>query len=223
MEKLDKNITEHENHLKQTAMNNEWLTIEREEERVILKKCSQEAEGEVIIPDGVTDIADSAFIQCHNVNEVHIPNGVKAIGKDAFLYCDLISIQIPSSVTKIDSIIYQDQFEQSPFYGNCHIASISVDKGNPVYDSRDNCNAIIETSTNRLILGCKNTYIPDSVPIIGSGAFFFFDTPLKIPNGVKVIEPYAFYYCFFPSIDIPNKDIVIHDVSFRHTTKVRIR
>ena len=57
-------------------MNNNWLTIEQEGERVILKKCSQEAEGEIVIPEGVTDIGDFAFHCCNKVTSVRIPNGV---------------------------------------------------------------------------------------------------------------------------------------------------
>jgi hypothetical protein len=50
--------------------------------------------------------------------------------------------------------------------------SITVEKGNTKYDSRDNCNAIIETNTNKLIAGCKNTTIPNSVTSIGERAFY---------------------------------------------------
>lgn len=74
---------------------------------------------------------------------------------------------------------------------------ITVDNDNKVYDSRDNCNAIIETSTNKLISGCKNTKIPKSVTSIGSSAFYECRTltKIEIPGNVKVIEDYAFNVC----------------------------
>ena len=52
------------------------------------------------------------------------------------------------------------------------MTSIEVNSGNKVYDSRNNCNAIIETATNKLILGCKSTIIPNSVTSIGYYAFY---------------------------------------------------
>ncbi len=72
-----------------------------------------------------------------------------------------------------------------------------VDKENTVYDSRDNCNAIIKTSTNSLIAGCKNTVIPNSVTSIGGGAFENCSslTSITIPNSVTSIGWYAFCNC----------------------------
>ena len=72
-----------------------------------------------------------------------------------------------------------------------------VDKNNDTYDSRDNCNAIIRTSTNRLIVGCKNTTIPNSVTSIGELAFEYCSglTSLTIPNSVTSIGEYAFACC----------------------------
>ena len=89
---------------------------------------------------------------------------VTSIGDNAFCNCSsLISITIPVSVTSIGN---------SAFY-NCSysLISIMVDEANEIYDSREGCNAIIETSTNKLILGCQNTIIPNSVTQIGEYAF----------------------------------------------------
>ena len=75
------------------------------------------------------------------------------------------------------------------------LTSITVEKGNTKYDSRDNCNAIIETNTNKLIAGCKNTTIPNSVTSIGGFAFEGCSglTSITIPNSVTSIGERAFY------------------------------
>jgi hypothetical protein len=91
-------------------------------------------------------------------------------------------------VTRIETFAFQ----------KCNgLTSIVVESGNPAYDSRENCNAIIKTSTNELIAGCKNTIIPESVTRIGNYAFSGCSdlTSITIPGGVTSIENYAFYYC----------------------------
>ncbi len=200
-------------------MYKDWLEIEQDGSSVVLKKCSEEAQGEVVIPKGVTIIADNAFYCCGKVTGVHIPDGVKSIGRNAFVYCDLKELYIPASVTKL--VPNGTGFLAStPFYGNGDLIKITVDKRNPVFDSRNDCNAIIEKKTNRLVLGCKNTTIPDSVSIIGNGSFFCnkMDT-ISIPTGVKAIEHYAFYYSFMRYVIIPD-NTHIKKTSFRKTTKV---
>ena len=74
---------------------------------------------------------------------------------------------------------------------------IPVDKNNPKYDSRNNCNAIIETKTNKLICGCANTVIPDSINVIDWLAFHGQTslTSIVIPNSVKRISSSAFGDC----------------------------
>ena len=83
------------------------------------------------------------------------------------------------------------------FYACSSLTSISIDKENNHYDSRDECNAIIETSTNTLIQGCNNTIIPNSVTSIGDYAFYGCSglTSVTIPNSVTSIFGYAFENC----------------------------
>jgi len=93
-----------------------------------------------------------------------IPNSVTSIGNYAFAVCTgLTSISIPNSVTSI---------AKYAFIGCSDLESITVENGNANYDSRENCNALIETETNTLITGCKNTVIPNSITSIGNYAFY---------------------------------------------------
>ena len=83
-------------------------------------------------------------------------------------------------------------------YNGCSgLTSMIVESGNTKYDSRDNCNAIIETASNTLVAGCKNTIIPNSVTSIGDYAFRGCSglTSVTIPNSVTSIGNGAFLDC----------------------------
>lgn len=141
------------------------------------------------IPNTVTSIGSYAFFVCASLEKIEIPNSVNYIGIDAFSACySLESIIIPSSVTQI----------QGPLFSHSHnIRSIEVAQNNKVYDSRDNCNAIIETATNTLISACSYSTIPSSVTTIKYSAFFHSEylASIDIPNSVTTIENYAFSGC----------------------------
>ncbi len=141
-----------------------------------------------LIPNTVTSIGEYAFYVCNNLTSIEIPNSVTSIKYAAFCASGLINVEIPSSVTTIEDGV----FATCP-----NISSITVEDGNPIYDSRNNCNAIIETATNRLISGCQNTIIPNTVTSIGYYAFFGCSklTSIEIPNSITSIYAWAFTYC----------------------------
>ncbi len=169
----------------------------------------------ITIPNSVTSIGDYAFYRCTSLTSIEIPNSVTSIGDEAFARCtSLTSIEIPSSVTSIGDLAFD---------GCTSLTNITVDDNNSVYDSRNNCNAIIETSTNTLIVGCKNTIIPNSVTSIGEHAFFYCTslTSITIPNSVTSIGNEAFCNCTgLKSIEIPNSVTSIGNYAFEYCTSL---
>ena len=144
----------------------------------------------ITIPNSVTNIGNSAFYSCSGLTSVTIGNSVTSIGESAFMNCSsLTSITIPNSVTSIGV---------GAFFECSGLTSIIVEQGNKNYDSRNNCNAIIEKESNTLVAGCKKTVIPNSVTSIGDYAFYWC-TGLKsvtIPNSVTSIGKKAFDACY---------------------------
>ena len=150
--------------------------LSSDDKTVEVTSGGNEYSGAVTIPESIT----------YN----SITYSVTSIGDYAFSYCyGLTSIEIPSSVTSIG---------ESAFFYCDGLTSIVVDEGNTIYDSRNNCNAIIETASNTLILGCKNTIIPEGVTSIGNYAFFGYGglTSIEIPSSVTSIGVGAFRECY---------------------------
>ena len=171
-----------------------YVTVKDQELSVV----GSENSGNIIIPSSViyngntysvTSIGDYAFYNCSSLTSIQIPNRVTSIGVSAFSNCEsLTSIVIGNSVTSIG---------EWAFNGCDSLTSIVVDTGNTKYDSRNGCNAIIETASNTLIAGCQNTIIPNSVTSIGGSAFFWCDslTSVVIGNSVTSIGDNAFSGC----------------------------
>ena len=168
----------------------------------------------VTIPNSVTSIANSAFGGCDSLTGVTIPNSVTSIAQLAFSGCDsLTSVTIPASVTSIENSIFSGK----------NLTSIVVSPDNPVYDSRNGCNAIIETNSNVLINGCKTTIIPDSVTGIGMFAFSgnVGLTNVTIPDGVESIGLGAFQSCSnLVSVTIPASVTTLRNLLFTGSTRL---
>ncbi len=141
------------------------------------------------IPSSITAIGSEAFSSCIGLTSVTIPNSVTTIGVGAFSNCSsLTGITLPGSVSSLGDFAF----------GGCSgLESISVESGNSNYDSRNNCNAIIETASNTLIQGCNNSVIPSSVTKIGRNAFYNCEglTSVTLPNSLTEIGNYAFMGC----------------------------
>lgn len=162
----------------------------------------------ISIPYGIKEIPYRAFEGCESMITVLIPNSVTTIIGAAFGGCiSLTNLSIPSSVTSINN----------SFMDCSALETISVAADNPIYDSRNNCNCIIKTSNNELLLGCKNSVIPNTVRSIAGYSFYGISglIQLSIPNSVTSIGPGAFGFCSdLTSITIPNSVTSISNMAF---------
>ena len=185
----------------------------------------------ITIPNGVKQIGIMTFFGCTKLAYVKIPNSVTRIGREAFGYCiGLISIEIPNGVTSIENMAFKEctsltsieipknvtDLGSGIFSGCNNLTTMKVAKENKVYDSRNDCNAIIETHTNTLVAGCGTTVIPNTVSEIGEMAFDCHDnlTLINIPNNVKKINDFAFSESGLTSVKIPESVESIGKLAF---------
>lgn len=149
--------------------------------------CFRECTSLTSVVFGKAPVVVTGFIDCTNLSSVDLGSAT-GIGDVAFSNCpSLTSLVIPKTVTEIDN---------NAFYEGNYLRYLSVEKGNPVYDSREDCNAVIETATNTLVIGSATTVIPTTVTTIGENAFN--GSQLKsivIPKGVTNVAYQAFTRC----------------------------
>ena len=170
----------------------------------------------VIIPNSVTEIGKNSFLTCTSLTSLTIGNSVTSIGGSAFSHCyGLETVIIPKSVTSIGVGAFSD----------CRgLSSMVVEGDNPNYDSRDDCNAVIETETNTLIAGCKNTIVPNTITSIGDFAFYGCNDlkSLTIPNSVLSIGEFVFNRCKnMTTVIIPNSVVSIGIGSFSSCNELK--
>lgn len=153
----------------------------------------------VRLPRTIITIEHSVFENCYKLTDVTLHEGIESIDWAAFSGCrSITSVTIPASTTSLSS---------NPF-SHCYILSeVSVAEGNPVYDSRNNCNAVIETATNKLVMGCNNSIIPEGIVELGSLAFAGYEvfSSIKLPSTLRILDNQVFIDCSsLTSIDLKN-------------------
>ena len=162
----------------------------------------------------VTSLGEYCFCACKSLTSINIPSSVTSLGKACFYQCSsLTSINIPSSVTSLG---------YACFGGCSSLTSIVVDAENSVYDSRENCNAIIETKSNTMICGCAGTVIPSSVTGLGDGCFYECSlTSINIPSSVTGLGHGCFLGCSsLTSVNIPSSVRYLGDGCLRECSSL---
>ena len=173
----------------------------------------------VTIPNTVTRIGPGAFAFCPKLTEIALPDSLVSIGIQAFYNSGITNITLPDFLKEIDLHAFYycknlqsvyigksvNYIRENVFEGCKNLKSIVVSSENVTYDSREDCNAVIETATNELIAGCGATMIPRSVTSIGVRAFVSCEfTEIFIPNSVTQLKTEAFASCkWLKSIYLP--------------------
>ena len=196
------------------------VLYDKEKTKVI--KAPEKLKGDLVIPESVTSIEESAFYYCVDLTNIKIPEGVTSIGAGAFSDCSsLTSINIPEGVTSIG---------ESTFFGCASLTSINIPEG-------------VTSIGDYAFYGCSNLTsinIPEGVTSIGEGAFYLCNgldpkllvydkgtkcygwigdeekcTEVVIPEGVTSIGASAFYWCnSLASIKIPEGVTSIGEYAF---------
>ena len=226
----------------------EWMYTTAEDGNLILSYYKG-ASGNVVIPANVggkkvvgTDNHSVFGMRegCDAITSITLPDTLEFIGKDSFRYywCDIKSITIPDSVKTIGDSAFRGAKLRSinipkgvtslgdEVFANCsYLSKITVDSENPVYDSRNNCNAIIEKDSAKLVVACNKTVIPGTVKIIGENAFYWQDKikSVIIPASVVEIEDNAFGFCKqLEKVVIPYSVTKIESGAFEFQPKLTI-
>ena len=188
----------------------------------------------VIVKEGTKIISWNAFSRCTGMTSISFPNSLVLIEDDAFTGCSgLTNITFPESLVAIGEFAFSrcsgleeliipqnlNNIGYCAFKGCSELKRISVDENNLNYDSRNNCNALIETSTNTLLQGCNNTIIPQGISVIGHGAFSHCLElkKIEIPNTITAIKQSAFDGCKnLEELLLPNSVTELGGAAFAH-------
>ena len=175
--------------------------------RIAKEACSRSEVTKIKVLKGIQVIEERAFSNNEELESIELPEGIREIYNNILWECKrLKSFHLPSTVVSFNGS-----------FGKCDaLERITVAEGNYIYDSRDNCNAIIESANHKIIAGCKTTVIPYSVKSLGQCSFFCQTslTEISIPEGVKIIDSQAFQNTSLKTIVIPSTIKTIESNAF---------
>ena len=156
----------------------------------------------VVIPNGVTAIADRAFIHNHTMTSVTIPNSVTSIGDAAFGYCDaLTKATLGDGVTSIGD---------RAFISCTSLATVTFSSGlTSIGDSAfSGCSSLTSVTLPNTVTSMghhafskctsmKSLTLSTNLVNMGNWAFTNCSslTTVSVPSSVKVIPDYAFSGC----------------------------
>ncbi|MCH5158608.1 MAG: leucine-rich repeat domain-containing protein [Clostridiales bacterium] len=145
--------------------------------------------GSIVVPSGITEIADYQFSSCFAITSVVIPDSVVSIGDSAFYYCRyLTSATIGNGVKTIGP---------RAFYVCDSLTTLTL--GNSLEEIGENAFYLCDS--------LKSVVLPDSVVSIGAEAFDGCDSLESVTFGssLKTIGNEAFAYCgALKSITLPD-------------------
>ncbi len=121
--------------------------------------------------------------------ELRYFTGLKGLADAAFEGCTHLGIvTIPENVQNVGVNV----FHLCP-----ELSQITVVEENTTFDSREDCNAIIETATSTLVAGCSQTIIPESVTALGDHVFEDCAelAEVELPEELVAIGDYCFAGC----------------------------
>lgn len=192
----------------------------------------------IIIPESVVAIGGWAFNGCQSLKKIKLPVSLREIGESAFQDTGLQLADIPDNVISIGDTAFSgcsdlqiliisknvEDIGIRVVAWNKNLKTIRVSTENKHYDSRCDCNAIIDTKRNQLIAGCGATAIPETVASIGEGAFFGCGglKMLEIPYGITSIGRECFLRCEnLESVSLPSSIQTIEERAFWWCKKLK--
>jgi hypothetical protein len=146
----------------------------------------------------VTVLNDNIFQGCTSLQSFNIPDFITDVNNNAFSGCKKLShIKIGAEVSFIDNSAFTPEY----------LRKIEVNENNVTYDSRENCNAIVETASDNIIIGCINSTIVEGIKKITTEAFYGTGMmTIVLPSTIQYLGTLAFsgysgnkeVYCYAP-------------------------
>ncbi len=152
---------------------------------------------ELELPTGLRAIAYAGISSCPWLRKANLPEGLVKMDPMVFTGCPIEELTIPSTLVEIGPGFLSTGHQMMDGDGSSPLRHISVAEGNPIYDSREDCNAVIITATNTLYMGKAISKLPSSLEVIAANSYS--DPCMKtltLPAGIKKIKSYAFADAF---------------------------